>query len=94
MGIIICGFGLSVVLINVAYLIWNPVAKPLPAELGLPMEIGGIFLPITYVWMIIVGLFVAGGLWLFLNKTKMGLGIRAVAFSNDVSNLVGINVPL
>jgi branched-chain amino acid transport system permease protein len=35
MGIIICGFGLSVVLINVAYLIWNPVAKPFPAELSL-----------------------------------------------------------
>ena len=58
------------------------------------MEIGGLFLPITYVWMIFVGLFVAGGLWFFLNKTKMGLGIRAVAFSKDVSNLVGINVPL
>ena len=94
MGIIICGFGLSVVLINVAYLIWNPVAKPFPAELGLPMEIGGLFLPITYIWMIVVGLSVAAGLWFFLNKTKMGLGIRAVAYSKDVSNLVGINVPL
>ena len=48
MGIIICGFGLSVVLINVAYLIWNPVAKPFPAELGLPMEIGGLFTDYLY----------------------------------------------
>ena len=44
--------------------------------------------------MIVVGLSVAAGLWFFLNKTKMGLGIRAVAYSKDVSNLVGINVPL
>ena len=56
MGIIICGFGLSVVLINIVWFNLESVAKPFPAELGLPMEIGGLFLPITYIWMIVVGL--------------------------------------
>ena len=41
MGIIICGFGLSVVLLNLAYIIWNPTAHPFRAELGLPINIGG-----------------------------------------------------
>ena len=94
MGIIICGFGLSVVLINFAYIIWNPVAKPFPVDLGLPLNIANITLPMTYLWMLVVGLSISAGLWFFLNKTKMGLGIRAVAFSKEVSNLVGINVPL
>ena len=37
MGIIICGFGLSVVLLNLAYIIWNPTAHPFRAELGLSL---------------------------------------------------------
>ena len=94
MGIIICGFGLSVILQNIAYLIWNPTAHPFHADLGLPINIAGITLPMTYLWMLVTGFVVAGALYFFLNKTKMGLGVRAVAFSKDISNLVGINVPL
>ncbi|MDA1197519.1 MAG: branched-chain amino acid ABC transporter permease [Proteobacteria bacterium] len=94
MGIIICGFGMSVILQNAAYLIWNPTAKPFNADLGLPIEIGGIVMPMTYLWMLVAGFTIAGALYLFLTKTKMGLGVRAVAYSKDISNLVGINVPL
>jgi len=94
MGIIICGFGLSVILINIAYLIWNPVAKPFNVELGRPYFIADLFLPKTYIWMVVTGLTLAALLYLFLSRTKIGLGIRAVAYSKDISNLVGINVPL
>ena len=94
MGIIICGFGMSVVLQNTAYLICNPNAHAFHVKLGLPLDIAGITIPMTYLWMLVTGLSVAGGLYLFLTKTKMGLGIRAVAYSKDISNLVGINVPL
>lgn len=94
MGIIICGFGLSVILINIAYLIWNPVAKPFNAELGRPIFIAELYLPKTYIWMVVTGLVLATLLYLFLSRTKIGLGIRAVAYSKDISNLVGINVPL
>ena len=94
MGIIICGFGLSVILQNVAYVIWDPTAHPFHADLGLPITLGGVTLPMTYLWMLVTGFIVAGALYFFLNKTKMGLGVRAVAYSTVVSNLVGINVPL
>ena len=39
MGIIICGFGLSVILQNVAYVIWDPTAHPFHADLGLPITL-------------------------------------------------------
>jgi branched-chain amino acid transport system permease protein len=60
----------------------------------MPINIAGITLPMTYLWMLVTGLVVSAALYFFLNKTKMGLGIRAVAHSKDISNLVGINVPL
>ena len=44
--------------------------------------------------MVVTGLVLATSLYLFLSRTKIGLGIRAVAYSKDISNLVGINVPL
>ena len=94
MGIIICGFGMSVVLQNLAYLIWKPISAPFNAELGMPINISGLTLPMPYVWMLVTGLIVSAALYFFLNKTKMGLGVRAVAHSKDISNLVGINVPL
>ena len=94
MGIIICGFGMSVILLNLAYIIWDPTAHPFNADLGLPINIGGVTLPMTYLWMLVTGFLVAGALYFFLNKTKMGLGVRAVAHSKVISNLVGINVPL
>ena len=94
MGIIICGFGMSVILLNLAYIIWDPTAHPFHADLGLPINIGGVTLPMTYLWMLVTGFLVAGALYFFLNKTKMGLGVRAVAHSKVISNLVGINVPL
>ena len=68
MGIIICGFGLSVILQNIAYLIWNPTAHPFHADLGLPINIAGITLPMTYLWMLVTGFVVAGALYFFLNK--------------------------
>jgi branched-chain amino acid transport system permease protein len=94
MGIIICGFGMSVVLQNLAYVIWKPSPHAFNAELGMPINIAGITLPMTYLWMLVTGFVVSAALYFFLNKTKMGLGIRAVAHSKDISNLVGINVPL
>ena len=68
MGIIICGFGLSVILQNIAYLIWNPTAHPFHADLGLPINIAGITLPMTYLWMLVTGFVVAGALYFFLNN--------------------------
>ena len=45
MGMIICGFGMSVVLMNVAFLIWGADAEPFPVDLGEPFQIGDISLP-------------------------------------------------
>lgn len=94
MGIIICGFGMSFVLQNIAFLIWDPTPKPFPVNFGLPLEVGGILLPRSYLWIFIITLFLMSCLHLFLKKTKLGLAIRAVAHNKDISFLMGINVTL
>ena len=48
MGIIIAGFGISMVLQNIAFLIWSAKAVPFPVNFGLPIEIGELTLPRSY----------------------------------------------
>ena len=76
-------FWLISCLIKPSLLNLNPTAHPFNADLGLPINIGGVTLPMTYLWMLVTGFTVAGALYFFLNKTKMGLGVRAVALKGN-----------
>ena len=94
MGMIICGFGMSIVLQNVAYLIWGAKAKPLPFSFGMPLELGTIALSQIYIWILVVAIVLSAALHLFLTRTRLGLAVRAVAHNKDIAYLMGINVPL
>ena len=56
---------------NLAYLIWNPTPRPLPVDFGSPVIIEGIYLPISYFWIIGFGVLVMLVLNLFLPKLSM-----------------------
>lgn len=94
MAMIIAGFGMSIVLQNVAYLIWGPKALPFPVPYGRPVEIGNLALPMSYVWIVATALILMFVLNLLLKKTMIGLAIRAVAHNKDIAYLSGVNVPL
>ena len=94
MGMIISGFGMSIVLQNVAFLIWGPKAVPFPVPFGMPVEIGDLSLPPSYIWIVTLGFVLMGSLHVFLKYTRMGLAVRAVAHNKDIAYLMGINVPL
>jgi branched-chain amino acid transport system permease protein len=94
MGMIIAGFGMSIVLQNVAYLLWGAKPFPFPVPFGMPLEIGNLALPMSYVWIIAAALILMFGLNLLLRKTMLGLAMRAVAYNKDIAYLSGVNVPL
>jgi branched-chain amino acid transport system permease protein len=94
MGMIIAGFGMSIVLQNVAYLIWGPKPLPFPVPFGMPVEIGNLALPMSYVWIVAAALVFMFGLNLLLRRTMLGLAMRAVAYNKDIAYLSGVNVPL
>ncbi len=93
MGIIIAGFGISMVLQNVAFLIWTARAVPFPVNFGLPIEIGELMLPRSYLWIVAVTILLMATLHGFLKYTRLGLAVRAVAYNKDIAYLMGINVP-
>ena len=94
MGMIICGFGMSVALMNVAFLIWGADAKPFSINLGMPLQISNISIPQSYLLTAVVSFTLMGLLHFFLKYTKIGLAVRAVAQNKDIAYLMGINVPV
>jgi len=94
MAMVICGFGMAFVLQNIAFLIWGPRSLPFPVTFGMPIEIGNLTLPSSYVWIVAAALVLMSALHLFLKKTRLGLAVRAVAGNKDIAYLMGINVPL
>ena len=94
MGMIICGFGMSVALMNVAFLIWGADAEPFSIDLGMSLQIADIFIPQSYLLTAVVSFALMGLLHFFLKYTKIGLAVRAVAQNKDIAYLMGINVPV
>ena len=94
MGMIICGFGMAIILQNIAFLIWGAGGQAMGVNFGMPIFMGNIALPKSYLWILIVSVVLMVALHVLLKHTKIGLAIRAVAANKDIAYLMGINVPL
>jgi branched-chain amino acid transport system permease protein len=94
MGMIIVGFGMAIILQNIAFLVWGATSFGYDPIYGPPVELGGISLPRSYLWISVVAISLMVILHLFLKHSKLGLAVRAVAANKEIASLMGINVPL
>ncbi|AXH09827.1 branched-chain amino acid ABC transporter permease [Malaciobacter halophilus] len=91
---VVSALGASLVIQNAIMLIWGPNMKIFPSDL-LPntiWQIGGVILTFTQVLILILSAVLMTGLYMFINKTKIGTAIRATAIDQDAAKLMGINV--
>ncbi len=82
--------GLFVGLIGVAQQIWPPAARSVPqffAQSG--FEFGGTFITYHQLLTIVLSGVVAGGLYLLLNRTRIGTSMRASVDNPDLLKLYG-----
>ncbi len=89
-------FGLALVMGEVIQLLWGPQALPVAAPGALS---GVVFLldnpfPIYRMFLIGAGAAIALGLWQFLERTRLGLLIRATAQNADMVRALGTDVGL
>jgi branched-chain amino acid transport system permease protein len=59
-----------------------------------PIEIAGGFVPSYYIFMLVMALAAGLGLWLGINKTRIGKIIRALAINPQMVGALGINTKL
>ena len=89
--------GVSILLVNLAQLIWGPETQSIPygvldKMVSGEIEVGGVY--ITYLQIAVLGVTVLlmALLYLLINKTKLGMVIRATAQDYEAAYAMGVNV--
>ncbi len=94
---LLCTIGISMLLKNLAQIVFGPETKPVlnvVSNTTFKLNIFGAVLNIRLLQIVIIVLVIilAVALTLFFNKTKYGVMLRAVSQNKDASYLMGINV--
>jgi branched-chain amino acid transport system permease protein len=93
---VLATFGLVLFFNELVRIIWGsqPVFLQVPEFLGGAIEVAGFGYPAYRVAIIVVGLMVALGSWLLINKTRVGMLIRAGAVNPAMVAALGVNIRL
>lgn len=87
-------FGLALVLEEAVRVVWGPSALPVdpPAGLEGAVTILGAVYPRYRLFLIVLGMVTGVALWLFLQRTRAGLVIRAAAQNDEMAACLGTDV--
>jgi branched-chain amino acid transport system permease protein len=86
-------FGLSLLLVNVALLIFHGDSKAVtPAYLGSNFSLGPVTVAWTKLWTLVVALGITGAIALWLGRSKTGRAIRATSMDIGAAQLSGVRV--
>jgi branched-chain amino acid transport system permease protein len=87
-------FGLALILEESVHVLYGPTAKGIdpPPVLQGALELAGTAYPRYRLFLIVLGLAVGCLVWLFLQKTRAGLIIRAVAQNSEMADCLGADV--
>jgi branched-chain amino acid transport system permease protein len=87
-------FSFALILGDLVKVVWGGEYRTvqLPGFFKGPIPVESLPIPIYNIFLVIIGPFVALGLWFFTNKTKIGKISRAAAVDREMVGAVGINV--
>lgn len=93
---VLATFGLVMFFNEMVRMVWGsqPVFLQVPAFLGGSVDFGGFTYPAYRFAIIVVGLLVAVGSWFLINRTRIGMLIRAGAANPTMVAALGVNIRL
>ena len=90
---LITAIGVSIVLQNLAMLIWGKQYIPFPPLLPLVRyNIGGAVITNLQIFIMILSCLLMIGLLVLVKRTRLGRAMRATAEAQDIAGLMGINI--
>ncbi len=95
LGQVLMTVGFALMFQDVALLVWggDPYTIPVPAALQGIVTAGTLRFPAYRIFIIAVAILVGVGLWVVLDRTRVGAMIRAAVDDAEMAQGVGINVP-
>lgn len=89
-------FGFVLIFADATKMIWGGVAQipQMPELFDGTVSIAGRPFPRYSLVVIAIGVAVAGGLWLLLERTLWGRTVRAAASDREMTGALGVNIPL
>jgi len=92
---VISALGVAFILESLARNVYGASWKTYPAGItpaGRLALAGGVHVSVMQVIVLVVSFLLMGGLYLFVQRTRIGTAMRAVSLDHDVSRLMGIDV--
>ncbi|MHB1140992.1 MAG: branched-chain amino acid ABC transporter permease [Sulfuricaulis sp.] len=90
---LITAIGMSIVLQNLAMLIWGKQYVSFPPLLPLAsFEVGGAVITNLQIFIVLLSCLLMAGLLLLIKRTRLGRAMRATAQAQDIAGLMGINI--
>lgn len=89
---IVAGFGMSIILQNVYWLLFGAVSKNYGADFGDMINLGNMSMQPIYFIVLVVAILLMVAIHLLLKKTKIGLSMKAISYNKQISSLMGIDV--
>jgi len=88
-------FGISLVIADLVRLLWgiNVYYVPIPWPFTGSVPVLGAYLLKYHLFLYLAGFSVFTGLLLLLNRTRLGMLIRAVTYSREMASALGVDVP-
>lgn len=92
---VLATLGLSFIIADQCLLLWggDPIAVPAPSFLQGAARLGVFAFPVYRLFLIAVAVLIAIGLWLLVERTRLGASIRAAVDDREMARAVGIPVP-
>jgi len=90
---LISTIGLTIVLQNLAVYIFGGQQRACPETIRQELyELGPVTISSVQIFILAVAIIDMGGLWLFIERTKLGRAIRATAENHETAALLGVDV--
>ncbi len=90
---LITAIGVSIILQNLAMLIWGRQYVSFPEILPTTRyEFLGAHISLLQISIVVLAFTIMAGLWLLVERTRLGRAMRATAQSKEVAELMGVNV--
>jgi branched-chain amino acid transport system permease protein len=90
---LITAIGLSIVLQNLAMMIWGRQYHSFPQLIAnTPHDVGGVIINDIQIIIFMLALVIMAGLMIVVNRTRLGRAMRAVAENQHAAQLMGVDI--